>query len=57
MFRFQVCGRRKPPRPSATPPWQGGEFNMNALIKVAIVLSSYYHNSPPCQGGGRGWLG
>jgi hypothetical protein len=37
-FRLQVCGMRKPPRPSATPPWQGGEFKMKIMIiKVAII--------------------
>jgi hypothetical protein len=55
---LQVCGSRKPPRPSATPPCQGGEFKMKVLItKATIILSSNYHNSPPCQGGGRGWFG
>ncbi len=57
MFMLQVCGRRKPSRPSATPPWQGGEFKTTVLIiKAAFILSSNYHNSPPCQGGGGGWV-
>jgi hypothetical protein len=33
-----ICSRRKPPRPSASPPWQGGEFKMKGLIiKPAIA--------------------
>jgi hypothetical protein len=58
MFRFQVCGRRKPPRPSATPPWQEGEFKMKALLIKATLFYQVTTITPLLAKEGQGvvWL-
>ena len=58
MFLLQVCGRRKPPRPSATPPWQGGEFQMKVMIIKEALFYQVTTITPHLakEGAGGGWV-